>query len=94
MQAQNPKTFAFETVSKLLEIARDCPDEFPSYFCGAIITNVAGNLTGEQFAGFNDPKPCGVVGCDCYLRFAALGKALAELREDHKNHCPPPGIAE
>lgn len=80
--------FARETVSNLLFIARKRPTEFQSFFCGAIICNVVGNMTAEQWAAFEKIEPCGRPGCDCHLTQPPIIEALLLARIEHQWCCP------
>lgn len=80
--------FTRQTVRLFLKLSHADPRAFRSYFCGAIIGNVAGNMKEEDWKVFIEIKPCGHVGCDCHLHFIEFIKQLALLREDHQTHCP------
>lgn len=48
------------------------PQEWQTWFCGAVIANVVGNLPDEYWKEAKVKVPCGRAGCDCHLQFADL----------------------
>lgn len=85
-EADELTRFAQSTVDVLLVMARaGSMPAFKSYFIGAIIGNVVGNMTDEDWAEFQKPQaPCGHPGCDCHTVNIEIVKAMGPLRESHK----------